>query len=464
MYYLHKIKVITRNIFRLLLQHRKFSLSLLLIIFVLCFIHTYRGCKESEPVSVYANSYHLNDSLTNALCDDPNTVKMERYLKRWMAQNSVRGISVAIMKDQKLVYCKGIGWADKEKEIKVEAGNIFRIASVSKLVTAIGIMKLVDEGKLKLNDKVFGPEGILSQFTELGDKRIKDITVRNLLDHTSGFSRRRGDPMFRTADIIVWEKLATTPTADELIAFQLRMKLRNKPGRDPQYSNIGYLVLSRVIEQVSGQDYETYLQEHVLQPAGCFDMHLANNYYEERYPNEVKYYGTSPKDKIYPFDGSRVKKLREYGGNNIRGLMGAGAWVASSAEMMRLVASVDGKPGVPDILTKKSVKEMKHIRKKRDFALGWARYHAKEGALVRTGTMSGTSAFVELKERGLSFVIITNTSHYTGPRFTNSLIRVMHNAMKKVTNWDTERDLFVSTSARTEQTDSVTDSSKNEQN
>ena len=448
MNFLHKIRIILRNICRLLWRNPKFSLILCLSIAVIYAAHFfYTRPEETVVMKAKRSGYHLNDSLTNVLSDSPDTKKMEKYIHKWMARNARRGVSIAIMKDQKLVYCKGLGWADKENKIAAEAGNIFRIASASKLITAIGIMKLVDEGKLKLKDKVFGPEGILPQFTNLGDKRIKDITVRQLLDHTAGFSRRKGDPMFRTADIMKWEHLTTTPTADQLIDFQLQMKLRDKPGKNPQYSNIGYLVLSRIIEEVSGQDYESYLQEHVLIPAGCYDMHLANNYYEERYPNEVKYYGNSSKDKIVSFDGSGEMKLREYGGNNIRGLMGAGAWVSSAAELMRLVASVDGKSGVPDILSKKSVQEMKRIRSKKDFALGWARYRSKEKALVRTGTMSGTSAFIELRERGLSFVIITNTSHYTGPRFTNSLITMMHAAMKKVPKWNTSRNLFVSTAS-----------------
>ena len=441
---------IIRNIFRLLWRNSKFSLLLCVVVAGLYTVNHYTHSEIAISSMMRESGYHLNDTLTNALSDSPHTKKMERYLHNWMAENAIRGASIAIMKDQKLIYCKGLGWADKEKGIKAEAGNIFRIASASKLITAIGIMKLVDDGKLQLSDKVFGPEGILSQFTDLGDKRIKEITVRQLLDHTAGFSRRKGDPMFRTADIMKWEHLMTTPTADQLIDFQLRMKLRDKPGKNPQYSNIGYLILSRVIEEVSGQDYESYIQEHVLIPAGCYDMHLANNYYEERFPNEVKYYGNSSKDQIVSFDGSGEKKLREYGGNNIRGLMGAGAWVASAAELMRLVASVDGKPGVPDILSAKSVKEMKRIRTKKDFALGWARFRPKDGSLVRTGTMSGTSAFIELRKSGLSFVIITNTSHYTGPRFTNSLIQVMHTAMKKVPQWDTKRNLFVSSTSLTQ--------------
>ena len=206
---------------------------------------------------------------------------------------------------------------------------------------------------------------------------------------------------------------------------------------------MGYLVLSRVIEVASGKSYEQYLQEHVLWPAGCYDMHIARNYYEERYPMEVKYYGNDPNDRIESFDGSGEMRPRQYGGHNIRGLQGAGAWVSSAVEMLRLVASIDGKPEVPDILSPESVAEMRNITRKGDYALGWARYHESTQTLVRTGTMSGTCAYIEYKTSGISYAFLTNTSNYRGASFTNSLGRMIHTAMSRVQEWPQDRDLFV---------------------
>ena len=251
-----------------------------------------------------------------------------------------------------------------------------------------------------------------------------------------------GDPMFRIADVMRWEEMATTPTADELIAFQLGMRLRCTPGGSAQYSNMGYLVLSRVIEQVSGMGYEEYLQTKVLWPAGCYDMHIARNYYEERYPKEVKYYGHDD-ERIESYDGSGEMRLREYGGNDIRGLQGAGAWVSSAVELLRLVASVDGKPGVPDILSPESVAEMRNITRKGDYALGWARYNASNGSLIRTGTMSGTCAYIDYRTSVISYVFLTNTSSYKGASFTNSIGRMVRDAMTRVKEWPTDRDMFV---------------------
>lgn len=415
-----------------------------LLIGVVIFIHrccTSKGIVE-DIVCEDEYGYRLNDSLQNSMSDLPTMKSMEKYITRWMARNNIRGASLAVMQDEHLIYCKGFGWADKECEREAEVGDIYRIASASKLITAVGIMKLCDEGRLSLGSKVFGPEGILNQFTDIADKRAMNITVRHLLNHTAGFSRRMGDPMFRIADVIRWAELSTTPTADELIAFQLRMRLRCAPGGSAQYSNVGYLVLSRIIEQVSGMEYEKYLQKHVLWPAGCYDMHIARNYYQERYPKEVKYYGHD-EEHIESYDGSGEMRLREYGGNDIRGLQGAGAWVSSAVELLRLVASIDGKPTVPDILSAESVAEMRNITRKGDYALGWARYNASNGSLIRTGTMSGTSAYIDYRDKGISYVFITNTSSYKGASFTNSIGRMVRDAMTRVNEWPSDRDMFV---------------------
>ena len=426
------------------MKRYKYLVLCLLAISLIAFISPHASnSTELEELELQPDAFRLNDSICNHLSDSKETKQMERFIRRWMNRNNIRGASLAIMKNEKLIYCKGFGWADKEEERPAEASDIYRIASASKLITAVGIMKLCDEGKLTLQSKVFGEEGILNQFTDIRDKRAKQITVRHLLNHTAGFSRRMGDPMFKVAQIIKWKEMDHSPSADELISYQLSMKLRDKPGGMAQYSNIGYLILSRVIEQVSGMSYEHYIQKKILWPAGCYDMHIAHNLYEERYPKEVRYYGNSADDTIESYDGSGDMKLRQYGGNDIRGLQGAGGWVASAPELMRLVASIDGKPGVPDIISQKSVREMRDIQREGDYALGWARYHKKEGSLVRTGTMAGTCAYIDHRSNGFSYVFITNTSHYTGPRFTNSIGGMVRSAMRNVKSWNTENDLFV---------------------
>lgn len=119
-----------------------------------------------------------------------------KYLKRW----EVNGAQLAVSRNDSLVYAKGYGWAEKEKNDPMRPSNILRIASVSKLITATGIMKLQEKGKLKLTDHVFGPQGILndSAYTNaITDKRYFDITVDDLLRHKPALRDMRAIPCFQ---------------------------------------------------------------------------------------------------------------------------------------------------------------------------------------------------------------------------------------------------------------------------
>lgn len=427
-------------------MHR-YKLFIVLAMFIVGLTLTIHSCQPRRHRAAHIEQeepiYRLNDSICNAHSTHPETERMDRYIRNWMARYNIRGAQLALMEDEELIYAKGYGWADKEDSIALEAGDILRIASASKLITAIAIMKLCEEGKITTSQAVFGPEGILNDsiFRNYKDKRVPKITVRHFLNHTSGFSRRMGDPMFRSADLIRWTGSNRKLTEDEVIAFQLGLRLRDNPGGSAQYSNVGYLVLSRVIEKASGMTYEDYTRKHVLEPAGCYDMQLARNFKHEKHRREVTYYGHAPEDLIESYDGSGILRPREYGGHNIEGLQGAGAWVCSAAELLRLVASIDGKPGVPDILTQASIDEMTTLLRKGDFPYGWARMQGKSG-LSRTGTMSGTSAYIKYRPNGISYVLITNTSNYRGATFTNRMGQVVENGLTRVKEWPKTVDLF----------------------
>ncbi len=428
-------------------MHR-YKLLIVLLLMIAGLTLTIRSCQPAANRHILTEEeeirYRLNDSIRNAFCDFKETERMERYLKNWMARYNIRGAQLAIMDNERLIYAKGFGWADQQDSVLLEAGDILRIASASKLITAIGVMKLCEEGKLTTESPVFGPQGILNDsiFLQYKDKRVPKITVHHLLNHTSGFSRRMGDPMFRSADLIRWTGSNRKLTEDEVIAFQLGLRLRDNPGGSAQYSNVGYLVLSRVIEEASGMTYEDYIRKHVLEPAGCYDMQIARNFHHEKHRRETTYYGHAPEDLIESYDGSGLMRPREYGGHNIEGLQGAGAWVCSAAELLRLVASIDGLPGVPDILSKESIQKMTTPNRKGDFPYGWARMQAKGGVLTRTGTMSGTSAYIKSRPGGVSYVLITNTSSYRGASFTNRIGQTIDNALTRVKEWPETVDLF----------------------
>ena len=368
----------------------------------------------------------LNLMLTNEMSEVQELAGLDRKMKNYLRKWFIKGGSLAIMRNDSLVYAKGYGWAEEEKEIPMEPGHIMRMASVSKLITAVGVMVLQDKGMLSIKDTVFGPSGIL-QGTQLDslikDKNCHKITVEHLLRHQAGFYR---DPLFSSRDIMHLMQLDHAPEADDYFRFVLPKKLRFQPGEWQRYSNFGYLLLSRIIEEVSGKSYEDFIKEDVLRPAGVYDMHIAGIYYDDKRENEVRYYTHEGDGKfIEEYNNSGRIVERCYGGNNIPMLSGAGAWCGSPAELARLVASIDGRNEVPDIISKEAVEEMTGYYDKDTFSLGWNDTHPAKG-WSRTGTLSGTTALVKYFPDGECWILITNSSTWKGPgqaRYTDALFK-----------------------------------------
>ena len=343
--------------------------------------------------------------------------KIERYIWKW----HINGASLAITRNDSLVYAKGYGWADKEKEIKMEPGHIMRVASVSKLITAVGIMLLQDEGKMSIKDKIFGPEGILNDefFNELTkcDSRYQKITVEHVLRHLGGFHR---DPLFSSIDVQKQMRLDHPPTKEDYFKLVLGRKLKAAPGTYSEYSNFGYMLLSEIIEKVSGQEYETFIREKVMKPAGCYDMHIGGIYYDDKRDNEVRYYTHEGDGKyIADFMNHQDTVERCYGGTNLPILSGAGAWCSSPIELSRFIASINGNEIVKDIISTESLRQMTEHIDEHTFSLGWNSTHPKKG-WNRTGSLAGTSALIRHYPDGECWILVTNTSTYRGNRFTKN--------------------------------------------
>ncbi len=390
------------------------------------------------------STVRLNEVLTNSVSDTSALSGLDTRVENYMRQWGLRGASLAIMRGDSLLYAKGYGWSDQEKEVKMEPFNIMRVASVSKLLTATGIMKLQEDGLLSLKDTVFGPRGILTDtaYTSvMRDPNYKKITVEDLLRHKGGFTSAGGDPMFSTRFIMMQNHLDTPPDHETLLKTQLKRRLRYVPGTSQYYSNFGYLLLSMVIEKVTGLDYEKYMQDSVLTKAGCFDMHIANNYYEDRFSNEVRYYNGADSGLIEEYNNSGRMVDRCYGGNDIHSLAGAGAWVSSVPELARFVASIDGKPGVPDILSAESVAQMTEWFDERTYSLGW-NDTKPSGEWTRTGTLSGTSALIKYYPDGECWIMVTNTSTWKGPGFTRYTAGLFRDLRQRYSSKLPARNLF----------------------
>lgn len=400
---------------------------------------------EKDSIEEVAHRVHLNDTLTNALSDQSELHAMDsimrRYLKRW----EINGAQLAISRHDSLIYARGFGFADKDRQIPMEPSYIMRMASVSKLVTATGIMKLRDMGLVRLSDKVFGPKGILNDtfyVNSIKDKRYLDITVEQLLRHKAGFTNYAGDPIFSTRYIMQQNRLTTPPDHRTLLRIVLKRHLGYTPGTAQRYCNIGYTLLSLIIEKRMGMPYEQFMQKYVLEPAGCYDFHIAGNYLKDRRPNETVYYMHSSSEPAQEFNNSGRLVTRCYGENDITTALGAGAWVASAAELCRLVASIDGDPTVPDVLSKQAVSMMTQEMPDHQYSLGW-NFTPKRGPWIRTGSLVGTSALVLRYADGECWVFITNTSTWKGHEFSKDTMALFEKLRKKYGKNMPKWNLFV---------------------
>lgn len=386
-------------------------------------------CSSGEkfiPEEEIQEHISINRLISNELSDLDETKKLDKYVEQFLKRWEIKGGSLAIMKGGKLVYAKGYGWADEEFGFKTEPGNIFRVASLSKLITATAIMKMAEDSIISLDDHVFGKEGLLNedQFSRYRDKRVPKITVEHLLRHKGGFATYRGDPLFCTREIMIWEKLDTVPDMERVIEFALSQRLAFNPGASTKYSNVGYLILTKIIEKYSGMSYEEYCQKNILHPCGCYDMHLARNLYEEKYSNEVRYYETHDATPIPAFNNSGDTLYRRYGGNNIEGLLGAGGWVSSPSEFVMFASHIDGDVTTPDIISSESVEKMITCVGG-ELPIGWSRA-GKGSEWKRTGTLAGTSAIIKRQKDGTIWMFVTNTSSWKGskfPRYIETMIR-----------------------------------------
>ena len=340
--------------------------------------------------------------------------RFDRFLSFW----NIKGASVAVAKNGKLVYAKGFGLSDTEKNKSVEPYNMFRIASVSKLITATAIMKLVEDGQLNLNAKVFGPNGILNMapYDTYRDKKVEEITVRHLLEHSGGWTTRYGDPLFEQHALAKRNDYKEPLSSEDIIAIMLKKRLQFRPGEASYYSNLGFVILGKVIEAVSGVNYELFVKARILYPLGIFDMKLADNYRDNKENIEVNYYEQPGAIKIPDCNGSGKMVAKSNGGNNLRALEAAGGWIASSTDLMKLLLAIDGFDFPNDILSAKSLTTMVTPKAIGYSPLGW-RTTNRHGYWLRTGSFAGSSCILKRRPDGISYIILCNTSAWVGPDF-----------------------------------------------
>lgn len=418
------------------------------LITVLCFLvvlFSFTGVDRGKEISeelIIAEATADRRALTNEMSNLPALQPIDSMMNRAMRSLRLTGATVAVVKNEKLVYAKGFGFADKEKKEEVQPYHLFRIGSVSKLITAIAVLKLVDDGKIGLDDYVFGENGILKgrTYSNISNRNVYRIKVKHLLNHTAGWSLiTYGDPMFIPHKIHKMDKVSYPIEFDDVIKFVLKRHLPYRPGTRFNYSNFGYSLLGRVIEEVTGDDYEDWVQDEILEPNDVHKMRIAGSFEKDRVKNEVKYYDYSADNEQLSFNGSGKKVYKPYGADDIEMLGPAGGWLATGVDLMRVLVLVDGySKRYKDILSADLIDKMVNGVGGVQRPLGWR--SVKGQHWWRTGTLSGTSALLTRDLNGYSWVVIANTTPRRGS-FPGTSRWAIREGIKKVKSWPS-RDLF----------------------
>ncbi|MGQ0662050.1 MAG: serine hydrolase domain-containing protein [Pseudomonadota bacterium] len=352
---------------------------------------------------------------------------MLAIMRKW----GLPGGALAVARQGRLVLARGYGYADEAAQEPVRPDALFRIASLSKPVTAAAILRLIDTRKLGLDDKAFAILGDL--VPEPGDPRLRDITVKHLLHHSGGWDRALGgDPMFLRQAVRFGGRPAGS--CEAAIRYQLREPLDFAPGSRYAYSNLGYCVLGRIIERVSGDTYENFVRTEVLGPAGATRMRLGRNGEGGRAAGEVRYY----------VPGGAEGANDPYRGFDFEAFDAHGGWIASAIDFIRFAraltahllsrASLDAisaRPDYPDARTAKTY-----------YGAGWRVRPVQRGhTWWHTGSLPGTTALAVYTHHDMIWVALFNARPRERQKMLGELDTALWEAFRTVSSWP-DHDLF----------------------
>lgn len=282
-----------------------------------------------EPAYVQAfnsgSGIRFNAIWTNTVFKGADLELIDRKARAYLRETGMPGVSIAIMRGKRLVYAAGFGVADKNGGLPMSPRHRLRMASVSKPLTHVAILKLLADTDLDSGSKVFGSNTVLGNTwpTPSGNPDIEDITIDHLIRHRAGFRRidkdgNGSDPMFdytgtNHAGLITWA-LENYP-----LGYTPGTTPADLEGSD-MYSNFGYCLLGRVIEKKTGKSYEAYVRDNFMKPAGAPDVVIGGDKEADRKSDEVVYYGGGAYSSVKP------KRFDSHGG-----------WIARPLDLLRFM-------------------------------------------------------------------------------------------------------------------------------
>ncbi|GAA4974421.1 CubicO group peptidase (beta-lactamase class C family) [Nonomuraea thailandensis] len=321
-------------------------------------------------------------ALTLSPAPELTPATIDAYLEQAMESTGVPGLSVVVTHGDKVVHAAGYGHDSEGRPMT--ADTPMRVASVSKSFTAMAVMTLVDQGKIKLDEPVAAQ---LPGF-RMADPRAARITVRHLLNQTSGLSDR-------TVDIASTEE-ATSPA--DYTARLADSRLAAEPGTRYEYCNVNYDLAGRLVEVASGRRFGDYLRDRVFGPLGMRSSAISDKVVPVADGYNSLFGAWLPRPEL---DGFHDES-------------GAGGVITTAADMGKwLVAqSGDGRP----LVKRQSLEAMHQPSKLRPYGMGWG--IEDDGQLVHSGNLFTYNAVEAVSPRtGYGFAVMTNNATLYDPTY-----------------------------------------------
>ncbi len=375
----------------------------------------------------------------------------DHVIRELMEKHRVPGGAVAVTRHGRLVHTAGYGFADNVDGLLSTPNSLFRIASMSKLLTAVGVLSLVDSGQLDLDAPALDYLPSSSSAHAPMDTRFEEVTVRQLLQHSGGWDRERTfDPMFRSTEIADSLGMPGPSTPRMVFDYMYQRPLDFEPGQRFAYSNFGYALLGEVIATASGERYEDYVQKHVLRPAGASNMHIGHTRLDQRLPGEARYQSSTMTPSVFPDDPELVPA--PYGGWHQESLAAHGGWVGNVLDLSRVLVAL--KSG--ELLSESSMQqltrapEFSSLTSNPDegswYSMGLNVRSTDVGQnWWHSGQLHGSTGMFVVTDNEFTWVALFNGGHtddsFSGDAFLDDLDSGLWRAWRQIERWP-EQDLF----------------------
>ena len=380
--------------------------------------------------------------------ENADTAHLDQAMTGLLAKLDIPGGALGIARAGKLAYAKGFGFANKDHGTAVMAKSRFRIASVTKPFTAAAALRLVEQGKLGLDEPVLPRLGLKPLSGDIEDARWTRVTVRHLLNHTGGWDKAiSGDALFKSPEISRAAGVAGPVDGRTTVRWMLGRKLDFEPGTRYSYCNFGYCLLGRLIEAVTGDGYESAMRRLVLKPCGIQHMDLGRTL--STAADEVSYYhcDNSKGESVFPTLPARVPW--PYGTFALEANDANGGWIANVSDLLRFATSLDERSSSP--LLKSSSLQAIYTGEAPGSkgtgayqGLGWLvrpKGQANRPNLWHVGGLPGTKTILVRLGDSFDWAVLFNSRPASFDAVTLEIENTIYAAARKITKWP-ENDLF----------------------